>query len=267
MSIISLIGALFNLVFFGPIVNLLVLILRTLEILHIPGALGFSIIILSVLIRMLVWPFMSSQLKAARKMAELKPHLDELKRKHGSDKQAFASAQMELYKEHGVNPAAGCLPSLVQMPVLWALYRSIFAFFSGQSGLSQINSILYIPAWHLKSVPNLTFFGLNLATKPSDFMHLGYLLLLIPLVTAGLQFIQSRMMTPKPIQAYPKDTKKEEKEKESLDESMAAMQTQMMYMMPLMIGYFAFQFPIGLSIYWNTVTIFSILQQKILFKD
>lgn len=266
MQIINLIGEIFNVIFLGPIVNLLVLILKLLESVHIPGALGFAIIILSVLVRLLVWPFMSSQLKASRKMAELKPHLDELKKKHGNDKQAFASAQMELYKQHGVSPAGGCLPALIQMPVLLALYRAIFAFFSGQQGLNQVNAILYNSAWHLKSVPDLSFFGLNLATKPSEFLSAGYLLLLIPVVTAGLQFIQTKMMSPKPVKGYPGDSKKEEKEKESTDESMAAMQQQMMYMMPLMIGYFAFQFPIGLAIYWNTVTIFSIIQQKILFK-
>ena len=84
------IGDIFNLIFFGPIINLLVLIFQGLQAIHIPGALGFSILILTIAIRFLVWPFMTSQIKATKKMADLKPHLNELKQKHKGDKKAFA---------------------------------------------------------------------------------------------------------------------------------------------------------------------------------
>lgn len=250
---------LFNFVFFEPVLNLLVLILHALNIFHIPGALGFTIITLTILIRLLIWPMMSSQLKSAKKMAELKPHLDALKEKHKDDRQALASAQMALYKEHGVNPAGGCLPVLVQFPVLIALYQTIFAFFSGAAGLNKINNALYFPWLHLNEAPSLIFFGLNLADKPTQ-----GLLLLIPLLTAALTFIQSKMMAQKPIKQYPSDSPKEKKEKESLEDSMSMIQGQMMYMMPIMIGYFAFQFPIGLALYWNTLTIVSLIQQYLI---
>lgn len=255
------IGAIFNVVLFGPIVNLLVAILRSLEFIHLPGALGFAIILLTVVIRLLVWPFMQTQLKSARKMAELKPQLDALKIKHKGDKQGMASAQMALYKEHGVNPAGGCIPALIQIPIIIALYQTILAFFD-PNGLNNINKVLYIKDWHFISVPNLDFFGLNLAAKPSEFGKIGLFLLLIPIITAVLQLIQSKMMVPeKPLKEYPSDSPKEIKEKEGVEDSMAAMQSQMMYMMPLMVGYFAFQFPIGLALYWNTFTILGIVQQ------
>ncbi|MDO8639176.1 MAG: YidC/Oxa1 family membrane protein insertase [Candidatus Daviesbacteria bacterium] len=258
----QVIGNIFNLFFYVPILNLLVLILLGLNMIHIPGSFGFSIIILTILIRILIWPLMSSQLKSAKKMQELKPHLDSLKIKHKGDKKAFAAAQMDLYKEHGVNPAGGCLPVLVQFPILIALYQTIFAFFSGPQGLENINKVLYFPWLHLKVVPSLDFFGVNLAVKPSEFSQYGFLLLLIPLITALLTFIQSKMMAPpKPLKEYPKDTPSEKKEKESTEDAMGAMQRQMMYMMPVMIGYFAFQFPIGLALYWNTMTILGIYQQ------
>lgn len=250
---------LFNAVFFGPIVNLLALILQGLNFLQVPGALGFAIIILTVVIRLLVWPLMSGQLKSAQKMAELRPHLSDLKKKHKNDKQALASAQMALYKQHGVNPAGGCLPTLIQFPVLIALYQTIFAFFEGAHGLERVNNALYFPALQLDKIPNLSFFGLNLADKPS----LG-LLLAVPLLTAALTFVQSKMMMPKPIKGYSSDSPKEKKEKEGMEDSMAAVQSQMAYMMPVMIGFFAFQFPIGLSLYWNTLTIVSILQQYLI---
>lgn len=252
----QIVGDIFNTFFFGPVINLLVLILHGLDIIHLPGALGFAIIVLTILIRLIIWPLMGAQLKSAKKMADLKPHLDELKKKHKGDKQAMSAAQMALYKEHGVNPAAGCLPMLLQFPVLIALYQTIFAFFSNSEGLARINDSLYLPWLHLNTVPNLLFFGLNLADKPTQGA-----LLLIPIITAALTLIQSKMMAPKAVKKFPSDSSKEKKEKESLEDSMSAMQGQMMYMMPIMIGYFAFQFPIGLALYWNTLTIVSIIQQ------
>lgn len=256
------IGDIFNTIFFGPIINLLVLIFQGLSSLHIPGALGFSIIILTVLIRVLVWPFMSSQIKATKKMADLKPHLDELKNKHKDDKKALASAQMALYKEHGVNPAGGCLPALIQIPVFIALYQSIINILPGGGGnIAHINSFLYYPGLKLPSTLDPNFLGLNLGIKPSQFGSHGILLLLIPLLTAALTFVQSKMAMPKAVGHYPSDSPKEEKEKEGMEESMSQVQSQMVYMMPVMIGYFAFSFPIGLAIYWNTYTILGIIQQ------
>ena len=254
--------ALFDLLFFGPVINLLVLIFQGLQAINIPGALGFSIMILTILIRFLVWPFMSSQIKATKKMADLKPHLAELKKKHQGDKQALAQAQMALYKEHGVNPAGGCLPALIQIPVFIALYQAIINILPGAGGnIDKINSLLYFPQFKLSSAIDPNFFGLNLGVKPADFGKYGVLLLLIPLLTAALTFIQSKMALPKPVKHYPSDSPKEGKEKEGLEESMGAVQSQMVYLMPVMIGYFAFSFPIGLAIYWNTYTILGIWQQ------
>lgn len=253
---------LFNLFFFGPIINILVLIYQGLTVLHIGGALGFAIIILTVLIRFLVWPFMASQIKASKKMADLKPHLDELKRKHAQDKQALASAQMTLYKEHGVNPAGGCLPALIQIPIFIALYQAIINILPGGNGnIDHINSLLYFKQLSLPQTIDPYFFGLNLGAKPSDFVSLGPHLLLIPVMTAILTFIQSRMAIPKPVKHYPSDSPKEEKEKEKMEDSMGQIQSQMAYLMPVMIGYFAFTFPIGLAIYWNVYTILGIYQQ------
>lgn len=254
-------GDIFNLIFLGPIINLLVLIYQGLSALHIPGALGFSIMFLTILIRVLVWPFMSSQIKATKKMADLKPHLDAIKEKHKGDKQALASAQMVLYKEHGVNPAGGCLPAIIQIPVFIALYQSIIHVLPTGGNIAYINSLLYFPQLKLPSSLDPNFLGLNLGVKPSQFASHGFLLLLIPLLTAGLTFVQSKMALPKPVKKYPSDSKKEVKEKEGMEESMGQVQSQMVYMMPIMIGYFAFNFPIGLAIYWNMYTILGILQQ------
>ena len=258
----NVIFSFFVAVFFKPIITLLVGIINILEALHIPGAMGISIIILTILIRLLVWPFMASQLKVTKKMAELKPHLDELKKKHVGDKQALALAQAALYKEHGINPAGGCLPSLIQIPIIISLYQAILRIVGGQS-VNDINQWLY--GLHLTAKPDPNFLGLNLASKPSEFAHIGLFVLLIPVITALLQFIQSTMMTPSsPVKEYPSDSSKEKKEKEGAEDTMMAVQSQMRFMMPLMIGYFSFSFPTGLSIYWNTFTILGIIQQYML---
>ncbi|TSC66446.1 MAG: preprotein translocase subunit YidC, partial [Microgenomates group bacterium Gr01-1014_80] len=109
------------------------------------------------------------------------------------------------------------------------------------------------------------FFGINLASKPSDFASVGAFVLFIPLITAALTFVQSKMMMPvKPLSHHKDEKPKEAKEKEGIEDAMASMQGQMMYLMPLMIGYFAFTFPIGLAIYWNTFTIMGIIQQYLI---
>jgi len=113
---------LFNIILVNPLLNVLVAIYQGLTLLHVPGALGFSIILLTILIRLLLYPITGSQLKASKKMQDLHPHLSKLKAKHKGDAKTLQQETMKLYKEHGVNPAAGCLPLLVQLPIFWGLY-------------------------------------------------------------------------------------------------------------------------------------------------
>ncbi len=258
------IGDIFNLFLLQPTINLIVLILRSIEALHLPGALGLSIILLTIIIKFVTWPFTNQQLKASKKMMELKPHLDQLKVKHKDNKQAMAAAQMKLYKDHGVNPAGGCLPAVIQILLIYPLYQVIQAFLDPQAGLERINHFLYDKAWHLTQLPDPHFLGLNLADKPSDFAKVGLVLLLIPIITAALQFILSKMMAPQGVPVKKDDKPKEVKEKVKEEDMATAMQGQMLVMMPAMIGFFAFQFPIGLSLYWNTLSLMSIYQQYLI---
>lgn len=227
----------------------------------VPGSLGLSIISLTIVIKLLIWPFMAAQLRSTKKMADIKPHIDKLKEKHKGDQQKMSQAQMALFKEHGINPAAGCLPALIQMPVFIALYQVIFVFFDVKAGLARINELTYPFIPDLQKMPSPQFFGIDLSHKPSEFGQYGWFLLLIPLITAGLQFVQSKMMIPKPVKKYPSDSPIEKKEKETKADMATSMQSQMLYLMPLMIGFFSWQFPVGLALYWNTFTIFGIIQQ------
>ena len=102
---------LFDTLLVQPIINILVAFYQALMWAHIPFALGFSIILLTALIRLLMFPLTASQLRISKKMQDLAPHLSNIKDKHKGDMKKQQEATMALYKEHNVNPAAGCLPA------------------------------------------------------------------------------------------------------------------------------------------------------------
>lgn len=244
-----------------PMLNLLVAFYKAFTVIHLPGAFGFAIIALTLLIRGVLSPLTRKQLESARAMSKLKPKIDELSRAHKDDKVKLQQAQMQLYKDAGVNPTAGCLPLLVQMPLFIALYNvfnQVLASGTTENFIGSLNSILYHPALHIPSL-DLNFFGVNLAAKPSQWQQLGIWMLAIPVVTGLLQYVQTKMMTaPAPAGAITP----EKKEGAGAGDAMADAQKQMALMMPIMIGFFAFSFPVGLALYWNTFSLFAIIQQR-----
>lgn len=261
MNPLSAVVAIFNVVFLAPIINIMVFFVHVFNAVGIPGALGFSIIALTAVIKIITWPLMTGQIRSTRKMADIKPHLDKLKERHKGDAQKIQAETMRLYKEHGINPAAGCLPILIQLPVFIALYQGIYAFFDTKSGLAHINNFTYPFISDLQRIPSSQFLGINLLHKPSDFAQHGWALLLIPIVTAMLQFLLSKMMITAPVKKYPSDSAVEKKEKDVKGDAASAMQGQMLYLMPVMLGFFSYGFPIGVALYLNTQTIFGIIQQ------
>lgn len=253
----------FEVVLIQPILNLLLFFNFIFSSIHLPFSFGFSIVGLTVFVRLVLAPLTASQLKSAVKTAELRPKLAELSKKHGSDKQALARAQMDLYRAHGVNPAAGCLPLILQMPIFIALYQVLLKVLANGGNFAQVNQLAYLPFLAAGNLQDLGFFGFNLAAKPSGFAQTGFQLLLIPPVTAVLQFWQSKLMMPPRQdgsgQAVQQTTSGDKKP--SMEESLGQMQSQMIWLMPAMIGFFSFGFPVGLSLYWNIFSIFGIIQQ------
>ncbi len=249
--------SIFNTVLVWPIVNVLVAVYKGLIFVHFPFALGFSIIILTIIIRFVLYPLTSSQLKASKKMQDLNPHLTNLKNKHKGDSKTLQQETMKLYKEHGVNPAAGCLPVIVQLPIIWGLYSALQQIVNLKPDV--INKIVYLDALKLTKAWDPNFFGVPLGSNPSHLIStIGPIILIIPLLTALFQFIQSKMMFSKP-KAQEGLVKKDEKKKN--EDFASAFQSQSMYIFPIMIGFFSYTFPVGLSLYWNTFTIFGIMQQ------
>src|SRR5688572_2489666 len=105
-----------------PITNILAAIYQGLLALHLPYALGFSIIALTVFLRLLLYPLTLSQIKTQKKMQDMAPLLSKIKEKHKGDMKRQQEATMALYREHSLNPAAGCLPALLQLPIFFGLY-------------------------------------------------------------------------------------------------------------------------------------------------
>ena len=252
----------FNSLFVIPILNILVLFYSALVFIKLPYAFGFSIIALTVLIRFLLQPFFNQQMQTARKMQDIKPEMDAIVKKYKGDKKALQQAQLKLYQQAGINPAAGCLFMVVQIPVFIALYQALLLFLKNGNQakvIAEINSVLYFPAIHISSIdPN--FFGLNLAISPSTAGNPVYYL--VPAVTAILQYYQVKVSTP-PQPATVTDDKKGGTQADF----QKAMTTQMKYVFPLLIAWFAYTLPAGLSLYWNVFSLFSIIQYRNLNKE
>lgn len=248
----------FDALLIAPILNVLIVFYKIFAFIHLPGALGFAIILLTVLIRLALWPLTAAQLKSTQKMAALKPHLDRIKSEHGHDKVRHQEEVSKLYKEHNVNPLAGCLPLLAQIPVFIGLYQVLLKIVDLKNAdfITNINNMLYSKNLYLDKIPNTSFFGFRLEDKPSDWSHVGFVILAIPLLTGAFQYVQSKMLMPQQ-QTPPKPAK----EKEGMEDAMASMQSQMSFIMPAMIAFFSYGFPVGLSLYWNTFTIIGIIQQ------
>ena len=256
--------SLFNTILVWPIINALVGIYKILFFLHVPYALGFSIILLTIAIRLILYPLISSQLKASKKMQEISPHLSKLKDKHKNDAKTLQAETMKLYKEFGVNPAAGCLPLIVQLPIIWGLYSVLQQIVSlgAKDVASSINRIVYFDFLKLSGSWDPSFLGIPLGKNPAELISkIGPVILIVPLLTFLFQFIQSKMMIP---QNKDKEKSKDKNKEKKKDDFASAFQSQSLYIFPVMIGFFSYTFPLGLSLYWNTFTIFGIVQQYLI---
>lgn len=258
-NLLAPIGHFFTIALVDPILTILVGLYQMLLVLHVPYALGFAIILLTALIRLALFPLMASQMRTSKKMQELNPHLTKIKQQHKGDTMRIQQETSKLYKEHGINPAAGCLPLLIQLPIIYALYGALQSTvkLQGTAIVPYINKSIYVSAFKLHQPWDTHFFGFPLGQSPQHLLAtFGIIVFFVPLLTAVLQFIQSKMMIPS--QTSTKPVVQGEKKEEDFAQ---AFQTQSMYIFPLMIGFFSYSFPLGLSLYWNTFTLFGILQQ------
>ena len=179
---------------YQPLVNALMFLYGVL------GNFGLAIIFLTVALRAMMIPLTTPSLRTASKMKELQPELEKLKKQHSGDKKALAAAQLELYKKYWINPAAGCLPQVVQLVVLIALYQAFIGVLNTDGGMAaKLNEVLYGPLRLAEgAVINTRFLYLDLA-KPDVFRwpNLSFPLPgLFLILAAVVQFLSAKMMLP-----------------------------------------------------------------------
>lgn len=201
--------------------------------------LGVAIVEISILSRIVFYPFVKQQAHYSKKMAELSPHLAALKEKHKDNKQAFASAQMELFKTNGVNPAAGCLPAVVQIVLLFGLLGAMNKILT-----MNLNTGFLI--WDMAHPDKYTITGIPFAVPG-----------ILVVIAAATQYIQTKLMMPPQIKKEEGKVKKEG----GFAGEFAEAQSSMMWMFPLMFLFLGTQWPSGLALYWSVSSVLAIIQQ------
>lgn len=233
----------FDLIFVKPLANALFIIYGL-----IPGHdFGVALIILTVLLRLLLWPVLSKQLQSQKKMQALQPEIAKLKEKSKGDKQLESQLLMELYKEKEINPLASCLPLLIQLPFLIGLFavfthatQGVAGFekylYDWTKGLPQIALIIENP-----SAFHATLFGIvDLAAKRNIFLAI---------LAAGSQYIQVKQISPKVV--------------DKSDPNAAASQ-MMTWLFPLLTGWIGYTLVAALPLYWTVSNLVSIGQQALI---
>lgn len=251
--------------FLAPFINALF------AVYYVIGNFGLAIILVTILIRLVLLPLVMPSLNSAQKIRELQPKLNKLKNKFGNDKQGLAKAQMDLYKEEGVNPLSGCLPQIIQIVVLllfFYAFNMVSLFSEGKVPLEKINSNL-IQSFRIDQnfKFDMSFFGSDLVQTPAKIFSQGMdsdlILPLILLIGSGfLQYLSAKLMMPAP--KVSESIADATKDKE--DDMMAMMRTQSTYFMPLMTIFIGWNFSLGLVLYWFITSGFMVVQQLMVDK-
>ena len=210
---------------------------------NMPYHWGFAIILFTIIVKIVTFPLTVSQIRGMQAQKELQPRIQELQKKYGKDREKISQEQMKLYQEAGVNPLSGCLPLIIQMPVLFGLYAALIAI----GPLLESANFLWIPDL---AIPR---YHEGLSWIPREFNAGNYSMLaaylVLPALLMASQFFMQKWMTP----AQPQTT--------DSSNPMAGMGKQMTLMMTLMFGFFTLQVPAGLTLYWVTSNLLQMLQQ------
>ncbi|MFC2068136.1 YidC/Oxa1 family membrane protein insertase [Chloroflexota bacterium] len=200
---------------------------------------GITIIVLTIIIRSVMYPLTKKQLHATRAMQSLQPQLQEIQKKYAKDKAKLAREQMRIYKESGISPAGCMVPMLIQMPIWIALYQSIMlALAVAPEGLLNLSRYLY--DWQFFSILPLgkVFLGMMNLAEPN---------ILLAILVGGTMWLQQKMVTPP-----------------TTDPRQGAQARMMLWMMPLMFTFLSMSFPSGLALYWVASNVITIVMQYLI---
>lgn len=234
-----MISSVWHVFVYKPLYNILILLIAML-----PGnSAGGAIILLTLFVKILLYPLTGKSIRAQQAMRELEPELKRIREAHKDDKQKQAKLTMELYQKQGVNPLSGCLPILLQIPIIIGLYWVFL------KGLHIDTSLLYgfvLPPEGL----DMHFLFFDLTQKS----------IILALLAGVTQYIQTYISLGKAVPPSPS-----EPGKASFQEDFArSMQLQMRYILPVMIGFIAYTSAGAVALYWATSNILSILQELLM---
>jgi len=231
------IGTIFNLILTRPLFNGLIFLYDL-----IPDF-GLAIILLTLLIRLILYPLNQKAIKSQKALTDLQPKIKELQVKYKGDRAKQSQALMELYKTHNINPASGCLPWLIQLPVLFALYQ-VFWHGLEPSRLDTLYSFVQRP-----ETISPMFLGLVDLSSPN---------FILAILAGVFTYIQSKMM----MTANPSPSANAS----GTPDFAATLNKQMVYLMPFMTTFIAWNLPAGLALYWAATTVFGIAQQYLVIR-
>lgn len=234
--------SLFFTILYQPMFNLLVWLYDVL-----PGNdVGFAIIALTLILKLILAPLSHKTLQSQRAMQALQPKIAELKVQYKDEREKLAKAMMELYKNEKVSPFSSCLPLLIQLPILIVLYKVLM------DGLGAANfSYLYTFVANPGHIDGIFLNAFDL-TAPN---------ILLAVLAGAAQFFQVKML---PKQKPPMAVQGKEVAKD--EEMMIAMNRSMIYFMPILTVVIGASLPGGLALYWLVSNLFSIGQQMLVFK-
>ena len=230
-----------------PLAKSLIWLHNVLQTAGVPYHWGFAIIVFTLIIKIVTFPLTVSQMRGMQAQKDMQPKIQELQKKYGKDREKLAQEQMKLYQEAGVNPVSGCLPLVIQMPILFGLYAALVTL-----GTALNNASFF---W----IPNLGFphysGGTTWLTNDFKTGNYGELIryLILPILLVISQFVMQKWMTPTAAPAS--------------GDSQAKMMQQMSLMMTLMFGFFTIQVPSGLTLYWVTSNLLQMLQQWVVTNE
>jgi YidC/Oxa1 family membrane protein insertase len=236
-------ASLFHSIIYQPLYNILIFLYNV-----VPGKdFGISIILITVLLRTILVPLYKQQIESQKKLQELQPKIKALQEKTKNDKEQQTKQLMELYKENKTNPFSGCLPLIVQLVFLIAIYQVLITI--SNNGLTVDSSQIYSFIENPGKINQLFIFLVDL-TKPS---------IIIAAFAAIAQYFQTKMlMGQQPAPAPASDTDK--------PDMAQMMNKQMLYLGPFLTLFIGIKFPAGLSLYWLAGTLFMLVQQIIIQK-
>lgn len=235
-------SVLWNTVFYQPIYNILVFIINNITF----GDVGFAIILVTIIIKLILSPLTKKSIKSQILMKRMEPEIKQIK-KDFPNKEEQAKKTFDLYKKYGTNPFSGCLVVIIQLPIIFALY---YVFYNG---ISIQKDIIY-PFIQIPTVMHTNFLGL---------IEMGSKSLFLGIFAGFTQFIQGYLASPsktKKIEIV-KEIETKDGKKDFQEQLSDSMQMNVKYILPIFIGFVAWKISAAVALYWVVSNIFTIVQE------